>query len=106
MPRKRWALTCTAHRTNGEPCSAWAVTGAYVCVKHGGLAPQVRAAAARRWEHELIMRRVERDFERKTGKPLDPLLSAFIRYRASADIATWRRHVRTRPLEDAEAAGG
>jgi hypothetical protein len=37
---------CTARRTDGEPCRAYAVAGASVCSRHGGLAPQVRRAAA------------------------------------------------------------
>jgi hypothetical protein len=41
-PRQR----CTAHRsTDGQPCEAWAVHGARVCVAHGGAAWQVRRAA-------------------------------------------------------------
>ena len=48
MGRVRQAERCTARRTNGDPCRAWAVTGAKVCISHGGGAPQVRAAAARR----------------------------------------------------------
>lgn len=43
---------CAAHRSNGEPCRAYAVRGATVCVTHGGASPQVRAAAARRQAEE------------------------------------------------------
>jgi hypothetical protein len=39
---------CTAHRTNGEPCRAWAIHGGRVCVVHGGKAPQVRLSAEQR----------------------------------------------------------
>lgn len=35
-------------KTTGKPCEAWAIRGGTVCVKHGGAAPQVKAAAARR----------------------------------------------------------
>ena len=40
--------TCTARRTDGQPCKASAIKGATVCRVHGGSAPQVRAAAQRR----------------------------------------------------------
>lgn len=41
-------MKCTAHRSNGEPCNNWAIKGAEVCRNHGGSAPRVKAAAARR----------------------------------------------------------
>jgi hypothetical protein len=43
-----WSHRCTAHRSDKQPCRAWAVWGATVCVSHGGAAPQVRRAAQRR----------------------------------------------------------
>jgi hypothetical protein len=39
---------CGAHRTNGEPCRAFAMHGGRVCVAHGGAAPQVKLAAEER----------------------------------------------------------
>lgn len=39
---------CSARRTNGEPCKNRPMRGQAVCRKHGGAAPQSRAAAARR----------------------------------------------------------
>jgi hypothetical protein len=49
IPRRlRPAVACSAHRTDGGECRAFAVHGAEVCRSHGGLAPQVRAAARRR----------------------------------------------------------
>ena len=44
--RKRQALKCAGHRTNGDPCKAYAINGGKVCAAHGGRAPQVKAAAA------------------------------------------------------------
>lgn len=41
-------MLCRARRTDGEPCAAQAMRGGSVCRAHGGRAPQVRAAAARR----------------------------------------------------------
>lgn len=41
---------CSAHRSNGEPCQRSPIAGGMVCATHGGSAPAVRAAAARRLE--------------------------------------------------------
>ncbi len=41
-------MKCTAHRQDGNPCTAYAIKGGSVCRVHGGSAPQVRAAALRR----------------------------------------------------------
>ncbi len=40
--------TCTAHRTDGQPCKATPIKGTNVGRVHGGSAPQVRDAAQRR----------------------------------------------------------
>jgi hypothetical protein len=103
MPRERWAVPCSARRSNGEPCAAYSITGGFVCISHGGGARQVREAAARRWGRERLISRFERKMARE-GCPLDPFLSAYIRYRFSADSATWRRHRRTRPVAGVGAA--
>lgn len=50
----RPGVRCTARRTNGEPCRAFAVHGATVCVAHGGRAPQVRQAAIDRLYRERL----------------------------------------------------
>jgi hypothetical protein len=84
VAKVRWAVPCSAHRKNGLPCSAFAVTGGTVCVKHGGATPQVKAAAARRWELELMMRRIER----RSG----PLVAALMRAEFPPDPATYRSH--------------
>jgi hypothetical protein len=41
------------NKQTGEPCGNWAIKGGTVCRYHGGAAPQVKAAAARRWEARL-----------------------------------------------------
>jgi len=58
-PRVRPRVRCTALRTNGRPCRAWAIHGGWVCWTHGGAAPQVRLAAQRRleltaWQQEYV----------------------------------------------------
>ncbi len=39
---------CSAHRTDGKPCSRSPINGGRVCIMHGGKAPQVRMAANER----------------------------------------------------------
>jgi hypothetical protein len=92
MAKVRWVMPCSARRKNGLPCSAFAMTGGYVCMRHGGLAPQVRAAAARRWAFERMMARIERGIERRTGRPVSPLMLAWMRAQFAPDPATFRRH--------------
>lgn len=41
-------MKCTAHKTDGTLCAAWAIKGASVCRVHGGSIPAVRAKAAQR----------------------------------------------------------
>jgi hypothetical protein len=81
MPWGRWAVRCTARRRDGQPCRAFAITGGYVCRVHGGHARQVRAAAARRWEFELMFRRI-------TCTISDPVTLAWVRAQFPADPAT------------------
>lgn len=42
------SVTCSATKRNGKPCGLPPIRGGTVCHKHGGSAPQVRAAANRR----------------------------------------------------------
>jgi hypothetical protein len=59
---------CTARRsTDGGPCRAWAIRGTGVCRAHGGLAPQTRAAGARRWQEARHLERVRRTVEGRLG---------------------------------------
>lgn len=44
----RQAVRCSARTSAGKPCRAWAIAGGTVCAVHGGRAPQVKRAAARR----------------------------------------------------------
>jgi len=47
-------MKCSAKRTDGNPCKAPAIRGATVCRVHGGSAPQVKKAAARRVLEALV----------------------------------------------------
>lgn len=68
------AVRCTAHRTNGEPCGNYAMTGGRVCHAHGGRAPAVRKAAQRRllearMHKEIAELLTESDVQREALKP-------------------------------------
>jgi hypothetical protein len=57
VPRQLWNVPCTAHRKNGEPCSAWAMRGQFTCWAHGGASPQARAwAEFRLWRDRFWVR--------------------------------------------------
>jgi hypothetical protein len=73
MTRVRPALPCSAKRTNGKPCQAYAITGGTVCRAHGGAAPQVRAAAHRRIVRDQIIRGILAGQAKvsRSGDPLD-----------------------------------
>lgn len=59
---------CKRVKRNGEHCKAWAVKGTTLCSKHGGMAPQIRAAGERR----EALARVER-MAVAAGTDMDPL---------------------------------
>ena len=40
VSRRSWAEHCTAHRTDGSACHAWAIRGGYLCRMHGGATPR------------------------------------------------------------------
>lgn len=59
-PRKGRRLKCSATvRSTGLPCGRWAINGGTVCPSHGGRAPQVKAAAARRVAVAEAQRRLD-----------------------------------------------
>jgi hypothetical protein len=82
----RWGVRCTAHRTSGQPCRAWAIRGGYVCRTHGGAIGHVRAKANERWE----LARIERMVARKLGRPLTPAEQAYL----AGDMPAYEREVR------------
>lgn len=57
-------MKCVAILSNGSrACRKWAIPGANVCGTHGGSAPQVKAAAARRLEQVKTMQDLTRRVE-------------------------------------------
>lgn len=49
---------CRGHRKDGNPCTMWPRKGSAVCKRHGGNAPQVKAAAKRRQDEEKAAKAV------------------------------------------------
>ena len=96
MAKKRQAKHCSGHRTDGEPCSAWAMRGTNVCSAHGGRAPQVRAAAEERIAVEQAVARFALDLD---GTPLDEIAVREIR-RSSAMVEHLAGLVNTLSEED------
>jgi hypothetical protein len=85
VARVRQGLKCSASRTDGKPCHAWAIVGGDVCRAHGGSAPHVRDAAQTR----VIQRRIERAVD-----------AAWDRY-----VAEWRAWQADRIIVTAEFFG-
>ncbi len=59
-PRK-WKTQCKATANSGERCKRACINGAEVCYTHGGAAPQVKAAAARRVAAQAIQAKVAKE---------------------------------------------
>lgn len=85
------AQKCTAHKGDGSPCRAWAITGGSVCVYHGGKAKQVREAARKRLE-SLVPEALEVLADLAQGSAKNPAtgdhvdVPPAVRARAAADI--------------------
>lgn len=82
---------CTARKSNGDPCGRWAIAGGTVCPSHGGFAPQVRAAAARRLRAEqldadLDALLAELESSAADRSPVDVLLDAVHRAAAMVQV--------------------
>jgi hypothetical protein len=76
---------CSARSSRtGDPCKLWAIRGGTVCNKHGGRAPQVKAAAE--------ARRVEQDIAATLGKldirPVHDPLTALAEL--AGEITAWK----------------
>lgn len=72
--------TCTAHSSRtGQPCRKAPVKGATVCATHGGRAPQVVAAAARRAEEERIDGEARKLLDQADADPLVDTVAALQR---------------------------
>lgn len=93
---------CRAHKGDGSPCGQIAAKGATVCRYHGGRAPQVQAAAARRLEEQRAEEAV-----RTLGLPLDisPTEALLEEVRWTAGHVQWLR-AKVQELEDGALVWG
>lgn len=86
--------TCSAHRSQVQPltpCAVYPMRGGAVCQTHGGRAPAVRAAAARRSALNEATRAMRRDLEvvqepYRSQHPAEALLEAVAR---SSQAVAW-----------------
>lgn len=62
--------TCGAKKRDGNPCGAPPIKGGKRCVRHGGKAPQVQAAAARRRAEAEVKEQMVKAV-RTLGLPID-----------------------------------
>lgn len=87
---------CTATNRAGDRCGRWPAVGATVCSSHGGKAPQVRRAAARRREEQAAQEAV-----RALGLPVDvsPTDALLEEVRWTAGHVAWLRG-RVQELEE------
>lgn len=67
------ATRCTASKRNGERCGMPRVTGATVCRMHGGSAPQVKRAGARRLAESKVRQALDEVGIREVDNPLAEL---------------------------------
>lgn len=89
---------CSAHRTDGEQCGAWAVRGTTVCYHHGGAAKQVRAKARREVLREEARRAVELFGGPRDIEPSQALLE-LVQWTAG-EVQFWRGRVHSLSLEN------
>ena len=84
-------LKCKAHRSNREPCKAYAMKGQTVCSAHGGRSPQARAAGERRVAEERaakVAARLAQPVDTDPARALLDLVSS-----AAGEVAYWRARV-------------
>ena len=88
MTPRQEPVKCKARKQDGTQCKAWPIKGAEVCRVHGGRAPQVKAAAARRLAAQAAEQAV-----RTLGLPVDvsPTEALLEEVRWTAGHVAWLR---------------
>lgn len=88
---------CAGRKTNGEPCGNYPMKGGTVCRKHGGGAPQVRAAAKRRLALAGATAELDRLGRVADVEPAEAMLAMV--QEAAANVAVFRLLVQGLRLE-------
>lgn len=89
---------CTSHNRLGKPCGRQPIMGGFVCPTHGGRAPRVKAAAARRLQLEAATQAAA-----TLGLPIDisPSEALLAEVQWTAGHVAWLR-ARVQALGEAE----
>lgn len=93
-------MKCTAKRTDGEPCKAWAVTGLKVCRVHGASSPRSKAKRARALAEEKAAKAMRLFAEPVDIDPARALVE-LVQWTAG-EVAYWREQVRALAEADPE----
>lgn len=78
---------CTARNRRGSRCGRWAIRGGNVCAMHGGKAPAVQAAAARRLAEAEAMATLAEVEVHSVDNPLEELAQL------AAEMRAMQKHV-------------
>lgn len=97
-------MKCTAKRTDGEPCKAWAVTGLKVCRVHGASSPRSKAKRARALAEEKAAKAMRLFAEPVDIDPARALVE-LVQWTAG-EVAYWREQVRALAESVATSDGG
>jgi hypothetical protein len=77
---RAWGVQCTRIKPDGTRCRKWSIKGGWVCWKHGGQLPVVRAAARARVEA------LAPEAVRTLQQLLEPDVKPEVRLRAAAKV--------------------
>src|SRR5690625_228354 len=94
-------MKCSAKNRAGKPCGNWAIKGGTVCRSHGGAAPRVKAAAARRRAQAEAAKALALFGAPKDVEPSQALLDLV--HWTAGEVEYWREQVRALAEQDPAA---
>src|SRR5690625_199525 len=105
-------MKCSAKNRAGKPCGNWAIKGGTVCRSHGGAAPRVKAAAARRRAQAEAAKALALFGAPKDVEPSQALLDLV--HWTAGEVEYWREQrafvvsasMGSHPLNDVHGGGG